>query len=368
MKKLSFNTDDEMVNWIKKQKIFKKYTDNIEWNDIKETFLIEKAKSFMILYNTINNIKSIRRLETCLKIILAKSFNNIQDYFIIFDNYYNTTNVFEKQKILYGEEKVITLKKICSNTGKQNTLKYGAVNSVDRYINKGYSKEEAARIVSDVAKRGGSKGSESLKRNKEQKIFKKNTISYYTNIGYSKEEAKRILKEKYSESFFTLNKESFIKKYGDDLGTEKYYEMLSKRVATKRKKYGTPYCTARISNESWFVLNDILEYVKYNNILYYGLDKKEYFLKHKKDVFFYDFTIPDKKIIIEYNNSFWHPNNPYKDNIRFSQILDKNTCLKKDEFKKKLAEANGFKFFVIWDNEPNLCNKIKEIIAYAEQN
>ena len=59
---------------------------------------------------------------------------------------------------------------------------------------------------------------------------------------------------------------------------------------------------------------------------------------------------------------------PNKDNIRFSQILDKNTCIKKDEFKKKLAEANGFKFFVIWDNEPKLCNKIKEIITYAEQN
>ena len=57
-------------------------------------------------------------------------------------------------------------------------------------------------------------------------------------------------------------------------------EMLSKRVATKRKKYGTPYCTARISNESWFVLNDILEYVKYNNILYYGLDKKECVFAH----------------------------------------------------------------------------------------
>ena len=157
MKTLSFNTDNEIINWIKKQKIFKKYTDKIEWNDIKEAFIIEKAKSFISLYNKINSIKSIRRLDTCLKIILAKSFNNINDYFIVFNNYYNTTNVFEKQKILYGEEKVNALKKICSDTGKQNTLKYGAVNSVDRYINKGYSKEEAARIVSDVAKRGGSK-------------------------------------------------------------------------------------------------------------------------------------------------------------------------------------------------------------------
>ena len=366
-KQLLFNTDTEILDWIKKQKIFKKYTSKIEWNSVKETFIIEKSKSFISLYNKINDIKSIRRIEACLKIVSAKNFNNIADYFTVFDNYYNTINVFEKQKILYGEEKVIELKNICSNTGKQNTLKYGAVNSIDRYLNKGYSEEEAKRIVSDVAKRGGAKISETAKRNKEQKKYKKNSINYYTKIGYSEEEAKQILKEKYAKSFFVLNKDSFIRRYGDTLGKEKYYEMLAKRVSTKKKKYGTAYCTVRISNESWLVLNDILEYIKANNILYYGLDKKEYFIMHENDIFFYDLTLPEKKIIIEYNNSFWHPNNPYKENARFSILLDKDACAQKDKFKIKLAEANGFKVFVIWDNEPNLCDKIKEIITYAER-
>lgn len=72
-------------------------------------------------------------------------------------------------------------------------------------------------------------------------------------------------------------------------------------------------------------------------------NRKEFFLfdqEHRR-LYFYDFTIRSKKIIIEFNGCFFHARNREDDPEKFD----------KDERKRLVAEDNGFKFFVVWDDK-----------------
>lgn len=112
----------------------------------------------------------------------------------------------------------------------------------------------------------------------------------------------------------------------------------------------------RVSKESFKVLRDLKQLLDDNNITTKIMwNTKEYFLidKETKKIFFYDFTILDKKIIVEYDGCAWHPD-PNMDDISLSSIklpftdltmLDKKII---DEKKTLLAEKNGFKLFRIY--------------------
>lgn len=70
--------------------------------------------------------------------------------------------------------------------------------------------------------------------------------------------------------------------------------------------------------------------------------RREYFLWDKKEkrIYFYDFTIPSKKIIIEYNGCYYHPKNKEDDEVKWEY----------DQRKLQVAKENGFFVVVVWDD------------------
>lgn len=89
----------------------------------------------------------------------------------------------------------------------------------------------------------------------------------------------------------------------------------------------------------------------------------------KKRHLFPDGIIEDKKIIIEYNGSFWHadPNRGYKETDIIHHHKTAKEIWNRDLEKNKIYEKNGYKVFVIWSddflkNKKNCVNEFKKFI------
>jgi very-short-patch-repair endonuclease len=96
-------------------------------------------------------------------------------------------------------------------------------------------------------------------------------------------------------------------------------------------------------------------YIGYN-------EKNEYFLRDDDNIFFYDFTIISKKIIIEYNGVAFHPKT---ENSKWSNPFNSISAYdayNKQSIKKKLAEDSGFSILEIWSDEDGNIDKCLDFI------
>jgi len=87
---------------------------------------------------------------------------------------------------------------------------------------------------------------------------------------------------------------------------------------------------------------------------------KEYFIRNKSAIRFYDFTIPSLKIIIEYNGITYHPKEGQID-WKSPFGVGYEDKLKYDREKKKMAEEEGFFVYTIW-SDSNLIEELYNII------
>lgn len=117
----------------------------------------------------------------------------------------------------------------------------------------------------------------------------------------------------------------------------------------------------KASQESLIIFNPLITWCLENNILlediYIGLnDKREYFISSNHKIFFYDFTIKSKKIIIEYNGVLFHAKHDSKEwsNPFTNESIEEN--LKKSKVKIKTALKFGFKLLEIWSDEDPVIN------------
>jgi hypothetical protein len=106
-----------------------------------------------------------------------------------------------------------------------------------------------------------------------------------------------------------------------------------------------------------------------DNDIFFGYDnKKEWYIwsNSKKRIFFYDFCIRSKKIIIEFQGSKFHYNKdkhgPEWKSLYSNQSISES--LEIDETKRKLAERNGFTIIYVWDTDDinETLIKLKNII------
>ena len=180
----------------------------------------------------------------------------------------------------------------------------------------------------------------------------------------------------------------FIKKYGEQ-GYNKYVEKCKKCDSNSFDFYMKKYKSVEIAKEKYIegqiktrvkilkasksslvYFQPLREFLVKNNILkseeiYLGVDgSKEYFLRNKDMLFFYDFTIPNKKIIIEFNGKAWHPNWE-KYGIEGCEKHFKNKKIKVDSAVEKeirkinLAKENGFDVLILWEEDSVDFNKQK---------
>lgn len=132
----------------------------------------------------------------------------------------------------------------------------------------------------------------------------------------------------------------YIERYGEDLGEKKYRESIIKRCSN-----------SGVSKESIRFFMNIYKNVRKHlsrDEIYWGISgSKEYFIYDNvsKKIFFYDFTIPSLKIIIEYHGKRFHPNPKWDRNKWVSWNLSGITADQKREmdlYKNSVAKRFGF--------------------------
>jgi len=230
---------------------------------------------------------------------------------------------------------------------KKENLNYFENTQLGYYINQGMTEENAQLALRERQatfslkkcrlKYGEIKG---LKIWKDRQIKWQNTIQ-----SKPKEELDRINKSKDATSLKAFNK-----KYGAE-GDKKYEEYWSKHWKDS-KTY---------SKEATNFFEKIICKLPYK--LDYRYKNKEYFLYGEGKINFYDFTILDLKIIIEYHGIAWHP---HYDKLSEDELKDwrnpfGDKWTKSEIRKKKLAKNKGFKLYEIWSDE-DLENKINYLI------
>lgn len=188
---------------------------------------------------------------------------------------------------------------------------------------------------------------------------------------YDQETVNKIKKQHGSRSARTL--ENYINKYGENDGLVKFQNYVHKNI--------TAYNRKRASKESTKIFTLLNEYInqKYNiqNNIWFDnpeIKKEEWFIYYNKKYYFYDFTMLDHKIIIEYHGETFHPN-PKKltkeewdlwKNPRNSNITA-DIQYKKDCNKKEIALNKGFCYYEIYSDSHKLridliLNELKNII------
>ena len=154
--------------------------------------------------------------------------------------------------------------------------------------------------------------------------------------------------------------EKMIKNHGVELGNIKYNNWI---LNTK-----VPIC--RASKESLEIFEPLIKILieKYNiqlEDIYLGKDNKnEFFLRDGNEIFFYDFTIRRKKIIIEYNGVTFHPKNENSEWINPFNNEDAKTAFERQRRKIELAEKNGFKVLELRSDETG---NIEKCIKFIKQ-
>ena len=208
----------------------------------------------------------------------------------------------------------------------------------------------------------------SASRKENNKINHNYKIQYNTTLEYWMQYADNDIEKAYKllidrQSTFTLEK--CILKYGEIEGTKKFYDRQSKWVEKMKNKTIEEKTSIALkkfrNNNVRFYSNESVKYfdiiIKELNLdLIYLYKDSEIFLNIDDKIYFYDFCIPELKIIIEYNGSHVHPSllltedeknvwkHPYSKDNYYETI-------KKETLKKYCALNNNYKYYVIYDYE-----------------
>ena len=89
----------------------------------------------------------------------------------------------------------------------------------------------------------------------------------------------------------------------------------------------------------------------------------DHFFKPKTQKFFYDFYLPDYKIIIEVDGDFFHSNPKFYPNGPIYKTQIKNNL--NDQLKNQWAKDNGFKLFRFWEDD--IKNNLQQIIEILKK-
>jgi len=282
-------------------------------------------------------------------------------------------------KVKYGENWELEYDKYKKNISYSNSL--------EGYINK-YGEEEGKLLFEFISS-------------------KKDSMSFNY---FMKKNNNDILKSKYEYEnrikSVLVNLDSYINRYGEkdglikyekscklnSLSTKKYFNSLSSderkmkhgiTIENLNRKYNdlekavsvynkwlssVIVPIARASKESVLVFSKLYNLldklgIDYNDIYIGEGNRNEYFIRDGNNIYFYDFVIKSKKIIIEYNGVAFHPK--YENIETFKPIMTELTALElynKQKYKIDLAKQNGFKVLEIWSDDKNNIDKCIDFI------
>jgi len=237
----------------------------------------------------------------------------------------------------YGEEEgsikfdEYRQKQAYTNSFEYKNKKYGW--DADKF--KAFNKSRSITLENLIKKYGKNEGILKYERYCD-KQSKTSTIEYLINK-FGQEKAQHILDARGKRIRY------FEKTYGDK-AIEKYIEYW--------ENVKNPYYS-KISIELFDLLIYELQLQKYS--IYYRENEFGIYDKASQQYFKYDFTIPELKLIIEFNGDSWHGNpsifskddnpHPINKSIKASDLWEY------DNVKRKAAETAGFEVLYVWEDE-----------------
>lgn len=248
------------------------------------------------------------------------------------------------------------------------------VNRKKYWISQGYTLNEATAKVAEIQTNRSKLSPATTPGVKEYSV---RCAEYWIKKGYSESEAQ----EQVSKYQIGNGLEWYISRYGESVGTKKFNKRMCKWINSynmalendptiierKTVKLG------KASKQSLVVFESIYLEYKDRISIFLGVDNnQEYFLRNGNTLYFYDFTIPELKIIAEFNGSMFHPNtnilteHEIQDWKSLYSNLPAEVVIANDIAKIKLAESHGYTLLTIWDTD-NIIeaqNKIRNLIEH----
>jgi len=251
---------------------------------------------------------------------------------------------------LTQEEAELKIKEAYQRRGKSTSIKKkenpeSHFNTVEYWVSKGYSSEEASIKKAEHIENMQAAFHKELKNNPEK--YKGRTplqLDYWTNRGYSLEEAKELRKERQR----TFSLEKCVQKYGKEEGLRIWNNRQEKWLIKLRENFSIEGDGR--SPQSVWAKTIIKKCCKHLNI---EVPTKEKWLSSTNGEFrcSYDFTHKHK--IIEFNGDFWHAHPNLFNADKIIPVLGITAAEKwvLDEKKKKLAESHGYEVLVVWESD-----------------
>lgn len=198
---------------------------------------------------------------------------------------------------------------------------------------------------------------------------------YWIEKGYTEEEAIEQIKKIQA----TNGLESYVKRYGEEEGTRRYNERISKYAKKMSEKYHRgEYSTRpkiggyRVSRFEKAIIDRCINDLHLNEseVYCYKGDNHQLILEGDEHCkYYYDFCYRDK--IIEFNGDYWHMNPTKYKADHYSKQMKKTAAeiWEDDRIKKEVAERNGYKVFYIWekDAKKNFEGCVKKCIEFLNE-
>lgn len=317
------------------------------------------------------NMQTNKKRELFRDVLENNHLETFEEYLEIFHLYRNSKKLYEKVEYRYGKERANFTRKKLQIRSQIHNQKPRGVLTKSYWIERGYTEEEAILKVKDEARRIGLEGYKNRKYPKKGEHAKKlkYSKSYWIERGYTEEEAKELQKPYLLPMLASL--EGFEYRHENkEEAKELYDKRLKKRLKTMVDRYGSTIVSCKTSKESLKFFYKLYKKLRKsgfekNDIMWGISGSREFATRYDDRNYMYDFCILSKKIIIEYNNTFWHFHEDYDFNNPF---LDKTDVIQKDLLKKYIVEKMGFKIYYVWNFEDH-SQRIEDLykeITYEE--
>jgi very-short-patch-repair endonuclease len=181
---------------------------------------------------------------------------------------------------------------------------------------------------------------------------------------YGEDEGVFRFKEYCDKQAYTNTLEYFVKKYGKEEGKSKFY--------TYKKKLHQNY-----SDVSQWLFNSICENINVK-CLYATQGREQYFTLEGIKGYF-DFFIPEHKIVIEYDGDSIHANPKFYEDYEcchpFNRSLTAKQIREKDRLRDEILQKNGYKIIRVWHSDyiknpketiNTIVHKIKNLLKQKE--
>ena len=269
---------------------------------------------------------------------------------------------------------------VCKSRGNSRRSDF-YLDKINPLTNKLYTQEEAIEKIKKLQTKASKKRWEYYKDGLSNYV-PNTTLEYYLRQGMSLTEAKIALIKRQN----TASLESFIERYGSNVGIKKYEKRIQRYKKSFNNKSEEELKIIRIkqcrglkysSKSSTMFFENVLNALRNDGIdfndAHYGTNEYFVYDNSKKRIFFYDFVIPSINYACEYNGHKFHPDpRLHEDEKHKWRALYSNKtydeCLEFDAYKNSLIMNNGFMLDVVWDFEDvesktsKVLNHIKTII------